>query len=91
MFDSGQIGKRVTGLLGENVGIRDVIGGDVSETLGNTNLGIALLENLDPSVLENLPLDQAQEFLADTGVAPSTLADGQLTDVIARLTGSSAP
>lgn len=101
MFDFGQIVEKVTGLLGENGGIRDVIGGDVSETLGNTNLDMSLLENLDPSmlenlnidpsILENLPLDQAQEFLAHTGIDPSALADGQLTDVIARLTGSGAP
>lgn len=91
MFDFGQIVEKVTGLLGDNGGMRDIIGGDVSETLGNTNLDMSLLENLDPSMLENLPLDQAQELLADTGLDPSALADGQLTEVIARLTGSGAP
>lgn len=91
MFDFGQIVEKVTGLLGDSSAVQNVIGGNISETLGNLNVDPSLLENLDPSVLENLNLDQAQEFLTNSGIDPSALADGQMTDVIERLRGSGAP
>lgn len=93
MFDFGQIMEKVTGLLGDGARVQDVIGGNLSETLGNLNIDPAMLENLDidPSLLENLPLDEAREFLANAGFDPSALADGQITEVIDRLTGAGSP
>ena len=93
MFDFGQIIEKLTGLLGDSGSVKEFIGGNLSETLGNPNIDASMLENLniDPSILENLPLDQIPEFLANAGIDTAGLADGQIQEVIDRLTGSGAP
>lgn len=79
MFDFGQIIEKVTGLVGDAGSMQDAIGGNLTEILGNANI--------DPSLLENLSLDQAQEFLSNAGIDASALGDGQLAELLERFTG----
>ena len=78
MFDFDRIIEKVTGLLGDGGALQDVVSGDLTETLSNAGI--------DPSLLDNLPMDQVQQFLADSGVDVSSLTEGQAADLIQEFT-----
>lgn len=80
LLDFGQIIEKVTGFIGDKGGVQEVLGGNVAEALGNANI--------DPSFLENLPLDQVQTYLADAGIDPSALTDGTAGELLQKFSGS---
>jgi hypothetical protein len=80
MFDFGQIIEKITASVGGGGIVSEALGGNLAELLNNANI--------DPSLLENIPLDQAYDVLAGAGIDPSMLTDGQLAELIPQLAGS---
>jgi hypothetical protein len=80
MFDFGQIIEKITGSFGGEGIVTEALGGNLGDLLNNANV--------DPSLLENIPLDQAHDVLAGAGIDPSMLTDGQLAEIIPQLAGS---
>ena len=79
MFNLDQIIEKVSGLFGEGGGVQELLGGNLAETLGNAGI--------DPSMIENLPLDQVREQLASAGIDVSSLTDGQVSEMVGKFTG----
>lgn len=78
MFDFGQIVEKVTGLFGQGGAAQDLIGGNLTEMLGNANI--------DPALLETLQVDQLNEYLANAGIDPAALTEGQLGGIVQQVT-----
>ncbi len=77
MFDISNIVDKVGGLFGQGSVVQDALGGNLADVLGNANI--------DPALLENLPLDNVSQWLADAGVDPATLGEGQLADLVTQV------
>ena len=80
MFDFGQIVEKATGLFGQGGGVEDIVGGNLSELLSNANI--------DPALMENVQIDQLGALLAKSGIDPSSLTEGQFTEIVQQVTGN---
>jgi len=80
MFDFSNILEKMTGFIGDSGAMHETTGGHLTDILGNADI--------DPSLLENIPLDQVYELLASAGIDRSTLSEGQIAELLPQLTGS---
>ena len=84
MFDFGQILEKAAGLIGNGSGLQDIVGGNVADALGGNLSEILGNAGIDPSLLENMSLDQATDFLANAGIDPAALGEGGIADLLDR-------
>ena len=74
MLDISGVVDRVSGWLGQGGAASDVVGGNLADMVNNANL--------DPALLENLSLDHVSQWLADAGIDPASLSQGQVAEIV---------
>ena len=73
MLDISQVVDKVAGLFADGGAVQDVLAGNLTELFGNANI--------DPTILENLSLEQLGETLAGAGIDVSALTEGQVSEL----------
>ena len=74
MLDVSDVMDRFSGWFGQGNAASDLVGGNLADMVNNAGL--------DPSLLENLSLDHVGQWLADAGIDPASLSQGQIAEIV---------